>query len=142
MAINAFGTKIVRTLFTHAAMKLNLHSRFLLLFGTIFVLGGAAGYQFFVWYSDEVLTVLGQRFAERNVLYEKSKILGIVTREVTLAQKMASSPVLRDWVAAEDDPLRRQRAIAELEEKIISGEIAPPQTEAEYNDFVATVINK
>ncbi len=97
-------------------MKLNLHSRFLLLFGTIFVLGGAAGYQFFVWYSDEVLTILGQRFAERNVLYEKSKILGIVTREVTLAQKMASSPVLRDWVAAEDDPLKRQRAIAELED--------------------------
>ena len=99
-----------------AMMKLNLHSRFLLLFGTIFVLGGTAGYQFFVWYSDEVVTVLGQRFAERNVLYEKSKILGIVTREVTLAQKMASSPVLRDWVAAEKDPLKRQRAIAELED--------------------------
>ena len=97
-------------------MKLNLHSRFLLLFGTIFVLGGAAGYHFFVWYSDEVVRVLSQRFAERNVLYEKSKILGIVTREVTLAQKMASSPVLRDWVAAEGDPLRRQRAIAELED--------------------------
>jgi diguanylate cyclase (GGDEF)-like protein len=97
-------------------MKLNLHSRFLLLFGTIFVLGGAAGYQFFVWYSDEVVSVLGQRFAERNVLYEKSKILAIVTREVTLAQKMSSSPVLRDWVADEGDLLKRQRAVAELED--------------------------
>lgn len=97
-------------------MRLNLHSRFLLLFGIIFVLGGAAGYRFFVWYADEVVSVLGQRFAERNVLYEKSKILGIVTREVTLAQKMASSPVLREWVAAENEPRVRQRAIAELED--------------------------
>ena len=97
-------------------MKLNLHSRFLLLFGTIFVLGGAAGYQFFVWYADEVVSVLGQRFAERNVLYEKSKILSIVTREVTLAQKMASSPVLKDWVADEPDGMAQQRAIAELED--------------------------
>lgn len=97
-------------------MKLNLHSRFLLLFGVIFVLGGAAGYQFFVWYTDEVVSVLGQRFAERNVLYEKSKIVSILTREVTLAQKMASSPVLKDWVAAEQDGKARQRAIAELED--------------------------
>lgn len=33
-------------------------------------------------------------------------------------------------------------AVAEAEEKIISGELVPPQTEAEYNDFVANVINK
>ena len=66
-------------------MPLNLRSRFLILFGLIFVLGGAVGYRFFDWYSSEVMSELGQRFAERNVLYEKGKILGIVTREVTLA---------------------------------------------------------
>ena len=97
-------------------MKLNLQSRFLVLISLIFLLGGAAGYRFFVWYNDEVVSVLGQRFAERNVLYEKSKILGIVTREVTLSQKMASSPVLLAWVADEKNPEARRRAIAEMED--------------------------
>lgn len=97
-------------------MPLNLRSRFLILFGLIFVLGGAVGYRFFDWYSSEVMSELGQRFAERNVLYEKGKILGIVTREVTLAQKMASSPVLRSWAQDETDQAARLRAVAELED--------------------------
>ncbi|MCK6391959.1 MAG: diguanylate cyclase [Azonexus sp.] len=97
-------------------MTLNLRSRFLLLFGLIFVLGGAVGYRFFDWYASAVMNELGQRFAERNVLYEKSKILGIVTREVTLAQKMASSPVLRTWAQQEAEPAARIRAIEELED--------------------------
>ena len=97
-------------------MKSSLRSHFLLLFAAIAVLGGAAGYRFYAWYSGEITTVLGQRFAERNVLYEKSRVLAMVTREVTLVQKMADSRTLRDWVAAETDPARKHRALIELEE--------------------------
>jgi hypothetical protein len=46
----------------------------------IAVLGGVAGYRFYAWYSGEIVDILGQRFAERNVLYEKSRVLGMVTR--------------------------------------------------------------
>lgn len=97
-------------------MTCSLRTRFLLLFGAIFLLGGAAGYRFLVWYSDEVVNKLGSRLVERNALYGKSQILGILTREVTLAKKMASSPVLKDWVANENDSRLRRQAMAELED--------------------------
>ena len=97
-------------------MRTSLRFRFLLLFAGIAVLGGAAGYRFYAWYSGEVTTVLGQRVAERNVLYEKSRVLGMVTREVTLVQKMADSQRLRDWAANESSPARKHQALVELEE--------------------------
>jgi diguanylate cyclase (GGDEF)-like protein len=97
-------------------MNSSLRSHFLLLFAAIAVLGGAAGYRFYAWYSGEITTVLGQRFAERNVLYEKSRVLAMVTREVTLVQKMADSQRLRDWTASESSPARKHQALIELEE--------------------------
>ncbi len=96
--------------------SVRLHRRFILLFAVIFLLGGAAAYRFFVWYSDDVVSALGQRLVERNALFEKAQLLSLVTREVTLAQKMASSPLLKEWVAKESDPGRRQRALTELED--------------------------
>lgn len=93
-----------------------LRSRFLILFGIIFLFGGAAGYSFFVWYNDELVRTLGSRFAERNALYEKSKLLRVLVREITLAQKMASSPVLRNWVLDEKDRRARAQAVSEMED--------------------------
>jgi Uncharacterized ABC-type transport system, periplasmic component/surface lipoprotein len=46
------------------------------------------------------------------------------------------NPLLEDMV-----PQSIKDTIAELEAKIISGEIVPPQSEAEYNDFVANVLS-
>jgi diguanylate cyclase (GGDEF)-like protein len=43
-------------------------------------------------------------------------VLQLLLREVTLTQKMASSPVLKAWVRNESDPHARVRAIAELED--------------------------
>jgi diguanylate cyclase (GGDEF)-like protein len=97
-------------------MKLKLRRRFVLMLAAIFLLGGAAGYRFFTWYTDDVVTLLGQRLVERNALYEHGRLLGLVSREIALAQKMASSPVLKEWIAAETDPRRRDRALAELED--------------------------
>jgi diguanylate cyclase (GGDEF)-like protein len=97
-------------------MKLQLRRRFVLMLAAIFLLGGAAGYRFFIWYTDDVVTLLGQRLVERNALYEHGRLLGLVSREIALAQKMASSPVLKEWIAAETDSRRRDRALAELED--------------------------
>ncbi|WP_153146126.1 diguanylate cyclase [Dechloromonas sp. H13] len=97
-------------------MRFGLRLHFLLLLACVAVLGGVAGYRFYAWYSGEMVTVFGQRFAERNVLYEKSRVLGMVTREVTLVQKMATSQVLRAWLADEANPQIARAAISELEE--------------------------
>ena len=40
----------------------------------------------------------------------------MVTREVTLVQKMADSQRLRDWAAVESSPERKHQALIELEE--------------------------
>jgi diguanylate cyclase (GGDEF)-like protein len=40
----------------------------------------------------------------------------LLVREITLTQKMASSPLLKAWVKNESDPQARARALAELED--------------------------
>ncbi len=97
-------------------MGLSLRQRFILIFVSIFAIGGAAGWRLVSWYSNDVVTVMGQQLAERNALFHKSQLTGLMTREVTLAQKMASSPVLKEWIANESDVKQRARAIAEIED--------------------------
>lgn len=95
---------------------LSLRNRFLIVFLLIFIGGASAGYGVISWFSQDVVRTLSGWFAEKNVLYEKSKVLQLMLREVVLAQKMASSPVLKAWVRNETDPQARARAIAELED--------------------------
>lgn len=95
---------------------LSLRNRFLIVFLLIFLGGASAGYGVISWFSQDVVRTLSGWFAEKNVLYEKSKVLQLMLREVVLAQKMASSPVLKAWVRNETDPQARARAIAELED--------------------------
>ncbi|HEX7813126.1 MAG TPA: diguanylate cyclase [Burkholderiales bacterium] len=96
--------------------SMSLRARFLTLFLVIFLGGAAAGYGVIAWFTQDIVQTLSGWFAEKNVLYEKSKVLQLLLREVVLAQKMASSPVLKAWVRAESDPQARARAVAELED--------------------------
>jgi diguanylate cyclase (GGDEF)-like protein len=96
--------------------SLSLTRRFALIFGAIVLIVGLGVYRFAVWYEEDVVDTLAHRLVERNALYEKSQLLGLMTREIALAQKMASSPILGEWVHAENDPQRLRRAIAELED--------------------------
>lgn len=94
----------------------SLRYRFLLLFFLIFLGGAAATYGAVVWFTQDIVNTLLGWYAEKNVLYEKSKVFEVLLPEVVLARKMASSPVLKEWVKAESDPGVRARAIAELED--------------------------
>ena len=97
-------------------MRFGLRLHFLLLLAGVAVLSSIAGYRFYAWYAGEMTTVLGQRFAERNVLYEKSRVLAMVSREVTLVQKMASAHAMQLWLADESNPKLKAHALDELEE--------------------------
>ena len=55
-------------------------------------------------------------YAEKHVLYERSKVLQRMLREIVLTQKMASSPILEQWVRSEDGPRAGEQAFAELED--------------------------
>lgn len=94
----------------------SLRTRFLLMAGLVLTLLLALAVYAGHWYTDEVIGVTGQHYAERNAAYEKVRLVQVIARELSLAQKMASSPVLKDWIASESDPARRARAVAELED--------------------------
>ena len=94
----------------------SLRNRFLILFILIFLVGSAGSYVVIAWFTRDIVNTLGGWFAEKSVLYEKSRVLQLLVREITLTQKMASSPLLKAWVKNESDPQARARAIAELED--------------------------
>lgn len=94
----------------------SLRNRFLVLFILIFLGGSVASYAVMAWFTRDIVATLGGWFAEKSVLYEKSRVLQLLVREITLTQKMASSPLLKAWVKNESDPQARARAVAELED--------------------------
>ena len=94
----------------------SLRARFLTLFVVIFLGGAVAAYGVVAWYTRDIVQTLSGWFAEKNVLYEKSKVLQLLLREVVLTQKMASSPTLKAWVRSENDARARADAVAELED--------------------------
>ena len=95
---------------------ISLRYRFLVLFFLIFLGGSAATYGVVAWFTQDIVNTLLGWYAEKNVLYEKSKVFEVLLPEVVLARKMASSPVLKEWVQSENDQMRRVRALAELED--------------------------
>jgi hypothetical protein len=94
----------------------SLRNRFLAIFLPIFLGGAATAYGVISAFNEDIVRTLGSWFAEKSVLYEKSKVLQLMLREVVLCQKMASSPVLKAWVRNEADPRAKARAMAELED--------------------------
>ena len=96
--------------------RASLRNRFLLLFILLFLAGSFGSYAVMRWFTRDVIDRLGSWFAEKSVLYEKARALQLLVRETTLAQKMASSPVLKAWVKNESDPKSKARALASLED--------------------------
>ena len=100
----------------HRHGGISLRTRFLVVFVLIFLGGVIAGYGVLAWFSRDLVHTLGGWFAEKSVLYEKSKVVNGLIREIVLAQKLASSPALKAWARNEYDWETRKIAIAELED--------------------------
>ena len=64
---------------------------------------------------NSTIVQLGTLFAEKQILFDRYRGLGALMQEVTLAETLTRSPIMRDWALDEDDPAKRERAIAELE---------------------------
>ncbi len=94
----------------------SLRNRFLVIFILIFLIGSAMSYAVMSWFTRDLVETLGGWFAEKSVLYEKSRAVQLLAREIALTQKMASSPLLRAWVKQETNPALRTQALAELED--------------------------
>ncbi len=94
---------------------MNLKPRFLLLTLVVALVSSVA-----VWWSVRALAegIVAQwvvRYAEKQVLYDKSRTLQSILREVALSRQLASSLNLRELARNPDDPEVLRQAIAEME---------------------------
>ncbi len=64
---------------------------------------------------NSTVVQLGTLFAEKQILFDRYRGLGALMQEVTLAETLARSPVMRAWALDETDAGKKARALAELE---------------------------
>jgi diguanylate cyclase (GGDEF)-like protein len=64
---------------------------------------------------NSTVVQLGTLFAEKQILFDRYRGLGALMQEVTLAETLTRSPIMRDWALDEADPQKKARALAELE---------------------------
>jgi len=94
---------------------LNLKTRLSLL-AVVLILASAVS----VWVAvqalaEQIITEWALRYVEKQVLYDKERVLQPLLREIVLARQMASSPVLIEWLENPDDILAEARGLMELE---------------------------
>lgn len=65
---------------------------------------------------DRLSTDLGTMLARTQANLTRERIEGAVGRELALVERMAGSTVITDWLADEDNPAKRARALAEAEQ--------------------------
>jgi diguanylate cyclase (GGDEF)-like protein len=93
----------------------SLRLRVLLLVLAAFVAVAIPAALSFNWLVNSTIVKLGTLFAEKQVLYDRSRGLEALMREVALAETLSRSPAILAWTADEADPGKQARGIAELE---------------------------
>ncbi len=94
---------------------MKLKARFSLLAAALTLASGLA-----VWVSvqalaEGIITEWALRYVEKQVRYDKQRVLQPLLREIVLARQLASSPLVLEWLQKPDDIVLEYRALAELE---------------------------
>ena len=69
---------------------------------------------------NSTVTQLGKLFAEKQILFDRSRGMGALMQEVVLAETLTRSPIIADWARDESDPDKKARALAVLEQYRLS----------------------
>jgi diguanylate cyclase (GGDEF)-like protein len=94
---------------------MNLRPRFLLLTGLFFLLVAVPSWLVVRGMAERIVEQWAEHVAEKQVLYDKSRTLQPILREVALSRQLAQSLPLREWARHPDDPALARRALEELE---------------------------
>jgi diguanylate cyclase (GGDEF)-like protein len=94
---------------------MNLRPRFLLLTALSFVVFGVSSWAVVRTLAEGIVEQWAVRYAEKQVLYDKSRTLQPILREVALARQLAHSQHIKRWARQPDDPSLTQIAISEME---------------------------
>lgn len=94
---------------------MNLKPRFLLVTLLLIALSAIAGWWSVRTLAEEIVEQWAIHYAEKQVLYDKSRTLQPILREVALARQLANSQYIREWARRPGIKENTQRAITELE---------------------------
>ena len=95
---------------------MKLKNRFLLLLLLTLIVTLAAALPLYNWIKTDIMSGLGTLFAEKQVLYNRARVLSPLTRDLALARKLADSTTIRQWAKNENDGELRAQALQELED--------------------------
>lgn len=94
---------------------MKLKTRILLLSALLTIATGAMAW----WVArDQALGIVGQwamRYAEKQVLYDKVRMMQPILREIALSRQLANSQLIKDWARQPDDAQLTRRALVEME---------------------------
>ena len=93
----------------------SLRTRILLLTLCAFVAVSVPAYFSFVAIVNATVVKLGTLFAEKQILFDRYRGMGALMQEVKLAETLARSDAIEAWARQEDNPVLREKGIAELE---------------------------
>ncbi len=94
---------------------MNLKPRFLLLTGLLVIASATAAWFASHELAENIVAQWAVRYAEKQVLYDKSRLLQPIVREIALSRQLANSQEIRKWALKPDDPVLLGRALAEME---------------------------
>lgn len=94
---------------------MNLKPRFLLLTGLLVVASATAAWYASRQLAENIVAQWAVRYAEKQVLYDKSRLLQPIVREMALSRQFANSQEIRAWARNPGDPALTRRAFAEME---------------------------
>ena len=94
---------------------MNLRPRFLLITALLVIASAAAAWYASRQLAENIVAQWAVRYAEKQVLYDKSRLLQPIVREIALSRQLANSQEIRNWARKPDDPELTRRAIAEME---------------------------
>lgn len=96
-------------------VRVNLRPRFLLLSLLFFVVVAAPSWWALRTLADGITAQWAVRYAEKQALYDKSRTLQPILREVALSRQLAQSRTLREWALQPQDAALKAAALEELE---------------------------
>lgn len=94
---------------------MSLRSRFLLLTALFFMVFGVPSWIMLRTLTEGIVQQWALRYAEKQVLYDKSRTLQPILREVALARQLANSQLIKRWARQPDEPELTRQAIGEME---------------------------
>ncbi|WP_428624718.1 diguanylate cyclase domain-containing protein [Sedimenticola sp.] len=94
---------------------MNLKPRFHLFTLILVLVSTVAGWWAVRALAEDIVEQWAMRYAEKQVLYDKSRTLQPILREVALSRQLANSQYLRDWARHPGNAEKTRHAIAEME---------------------------